>query len=507
MIKKNSDENSSPDLLCRKNIKSYILVLGGLIGIIVLFNIFSIIFRFHLGPSGLNGCDPNRDTPNRSVPRAQFCIWPLWGYFALPTIKGITISVIVFLIFFLSIRYIYKNSINHNLILITLCGLFLIIGTNLIHGWQMGIAGAICGRGEQGIELYHDAIKINNIFAFIKDYENIQPNLHVHARTHPPGAIIVIYLLYLIFRLPGLIAIALCVINTLTSVYFLNGIFKRFFEERLSKYMTFLYLLLPAIQVYYLANIYGIVASLVLGVIYFYLHPNQKRSITGSIICFFLTSFITFMFVFIVLCLFLFELLNTRRQNIFKGKYIKENGIIECVKSSIKNMQKLFVISIGLILIHGLIFFIFRFNYINSFLYASASENPDGFSLLTNPVKYFVTRIQDILDILIFFGPVLIVLCYRGFKNLKEETLIKEKYSQIYLLVISAIIALLIICLTGAYDHGETARAAIYIYPFLLMPIAIYLEKENLSQLDKTKLLKLIFGQTLIMQLFGFYIW
>ena len=48
-------------------------------------------------------------------------------------------------------------------------------------------------------------------------------------------------------------------------------------------YMIFLFLLLPAVQVYYLANIYALVVAFILGVIYFYFHQNRKKGIIGFI--------------------------------------------------------------------------------------------------------------------------------------------------------------------------------------------------------------------------------
>ena len=78
-----------------------------------------------------------------------------------------------------------------------------------------------------------------------------------------------------------------------------------------------------------------------------------------------------------------------------------------------------------------------------------------------------------------FFGPVLIVLFYKGFKSLKKEKSLNETSAQLYQLVSSAIVSLLLIFALGAYDHGETARAAMFIYPFLLIPVAVYINDFN----------------------------
>ncbi|MFX0073562.1 MAG: hypothetical protein ACFFAO_20995, partial [Candidatus Hermodarchaeota archaeon] len=487
---KNKEIKSSPNLLSSENMKRYLIVLGVIFGIIGIFYLISFTFRINIAPNlggNLGGNPPQgggRPQVGRGpTPGLRVNIWPIWGYFSLPNIFGLMISIGLFVSFFFFIKYIYKNEVNLNIYLTTLIGILLIIGSNLINGWNQGIAGAISQDITQGGELFNDAIKINNLCQFISNYENLQPTLGVHSKTHPPGAVISIYLVYLVFKDPGLIAIALCVIATLLSVYFLNGIYKRYFEENHKNYMIFLFLLLPAVQIYYLANIYALVVAFILGVIYYYYHPNKKKRIIGSIICLFFATFISFMAGFIVLCLFIFELLRTWKIKDFKDENNRKAKFIDYIK----NLQKLIIITLGLMAIYGLFLVVFGFNYLNAFFYAAQSESGGGFILFTNPLRYIATRVGDILDILIFFGPILIVLCYYGFKTLKKDSGISKDSLQMYLLALSAIIALLIIFLTGAYDHGETARAAIYIYPFLLLPVAIYLKNENFSQNEKKK--------------------
>jgi hypothetical membrane protein len=108
---------------------------------------------------------------------------------------------------------------------------------------------------------------------------------------------------------------------------------------------------------------------------------------------------------------------------------------------------------------------------------------------------------ENILEILILFGPFLIILFIRGFPIMKKE------YNDFYLLTISAFIVLLALFLAGVYRTGETARACSYIYLFLIFPIAIYFNKIDFPQIEKNKLLILIFAQTIIMQSIGYYKW
>lgn len=400
-------------------------------------------------------------------------------------------------LFFLITYFIYKDEKYNKLWIITISGIILIICSNLINGWSAGISGSI---GEMG-GLYNDALNIENVFQFISDYNDIQTTLGTHTRTHPPGAVSIIYLLYLIFKDPGLIAIAICVISSTFSIYFLNGIFKRFFNKELSHYMAFLYLLLPAIQIYYLANIYAIITTLILGVFYFYINLNAKISIIGCVICGFLASFVSFMAGFILICLFIFEILKSYFTNKSNKTMKRKDKFI----TYIINCTKLFIICTSILLIYTLFFLISGFNYLENFLITSSSES-QGFAF-ASPLSYIITRASNILDILIFSGPVLIVLMYYGLRVLRSNRANNDTSSTIYMFALSAIISIVFIFLTGAYDHGETARGAMFIYIFLLLPIAAFLNEKRISRREKYILLIVVFAQSILMQLFGFFIW
>ncbi|MHA1724209.1 MAG: hypothetical protein ACTSXH_05130 [Promethearchaeota archaeon] len=308
----------------------------------------------------------------------------------------------------------------------------------------------------------------------------------------------------MLLKTPGMAAIGICMTSSLFSAFFLNRILRRYFDIELSNYMTFLYLLLPAVQVYYLANMYSIVATLILGVFYFYFHPKRDIAMLGSTICLFLCFFITFMSIFVLVCLFIFELLDGRNKQLFKKETILSKiGFHDLLI----HFRKLILLVVSLIISYGAIYLILGYNYLNSLHIAILSENPEGFIIINKPIRYVFTRIKDIMDILMFFGSVLLVLFVRGLKNLRKNNFSEKNVSLLSSLTISGILALLLLFATGAYDHGETARAAIYIYPFLLIPIAFYLKEMNVSEKEKKKLLFIIFFQAILMQLVGDFIW
>lgn len=490
-----------------KNIKSFFYTMLLLIGIIGAYYLVNFLPTPMQGPMRGGSPPEGNPLPNGSatspIAGNGISLWPFWGTFSLPTISEFLIFTIIILSFIIIINYYYgKKPRKLNIYKIVLLGTLLIIFTNLISGWNTGVVSAIGDNGE----IYADAIQIINPITFISEYEYLQDSLTVHARTHPPGAVLLIYFLYIFFNSPGIIAIVICVISSLLSAYFLNGIFKKFFEGEIPKYMVFLYLLLPAIQVYYLANIYAIVTTLIIGVIYFYLHNIRFISIIGCIICTFLTTFISFMAFFIVGCLCIYEILNLKIKGSLRTDiFLSRDGI----KGILKDSQRLLAIIVGMIGIYGVLLFALGFNYINSFITAIAAETSQGWKLISNPFEYFTTRIKNVMDILMFFGPVLIILFYKGFKSLKNDKKTNELSTQLFHLVSASIITLLVIFLLGAYDHGETARAAMFIFPFLLIPVAFYLSKNNNqnSRFEMGLLLFVVFSQAIFMQLIGNYVW
>ncbi len=488
----------SPKILSIEYLKGYIITLAVLLGVVGLYYliIYVILGPMGGGPPAGNGGGTHGVDP--------FNLWPLWAMLIVPRIFELVMCAIVFLIGVLTVMYIYRRKErNPSIILITIIGIILIIGTNLFHGWEMGIESSIGGS----YEIYWDAIAVDNPFDFISNYNIIQSTLSVHAQTQPPGTVLIIFLFYLLFQSPGLIGIGLCIISAIFSVIFINGIFKRLFNKNITKYTALLFLLLPAVQVYYLANIYALVATFILGVIYFYFHTNKIVSILGSLICLFLASFTSFLFIFVIFFLFIFELLNLHSENFLKRETINKSGVIKWIKNILHSFQKLIFILLGLVGIYIAFLFLTGFNYLDSFLYASALENPDGFILFSDPVQYIVSRFQNIFDIMIFFGPILLFLCYKGIKSLKKNSTNDKKSSLKYYLVISTLLGLLILFLAGTPKKGETARICIFILPFLLIPVIEYLEKESFSNIERVKLLILVFGQAVTMQLIAFYVW
>jgi len=422
----------------------------------------------------------------------EFDVTPFWPISnvipQIPDFAHLLAAAAILIIFYFFIKYLPR--LHFRLLFIILFGIFLVMGTNMLqsqgwegktllknNGWEAGFVVPIIGSSKINTEYYNDAINITDMVYFIHTYEQMQPYLLLHARTHPPGPLLTINLLLRILRNPILVSIVMGIISVSFSTFFLYKILSIEFKEDFSKYITFLFILIPSIQVFYVASIDALISSFLLGSLYFYLKQRSVINIIGSVFFLFLSSFLTFAFVFILPIMVGYEFL--KRKDFLRSGYIIS----------------------GLALIYAIIYLIFNFNYINSFMIASVSENPYGFMLFSEPATYLFTRIEGIFEIILYFGPFLTLFMVMG--------LHRQERSKSILLTITwlAIFTLFAMLATGAFRTGETARVALFIYPFLMFPVASCLQKFNISLKERNILMYLVFAQTILMQTFGFYYW
>ena len=495
----NKTQENDQSILSSGHLRRYTLfsaVLVSIVGLYYVFsmNLFTILRQTPFSPGiGRPGQGP------AGMPNAlgqMYNIWPLWGTLVIPSLEGIFIAsgAILLLIGFILILRHYEYRLP-SLPILVVTGLVLLVLTNLIHGWSVGIESTIGAMSE----IYSDISKVVNPISFVSNFNTFQASLSLHAQTQPPGAVLTIYFLNLIFQEPAYIAIGLSIISGVFSAFFINGLYKKLFDSENAKYGAFLYLLLPAIQVYYLANIYAIVATLAAGALSFYFNSNRILKYVGTFVTIFLGTFISFLFVYIPLVILLFEVIRSlqlSRDHEWSKRFV----------DVISSVSGIIIIGIGIVLVYLLMYLGLGFNYVEAFLYASSLENPGGFMLLSNPAEYIITRLDDILDIVVFFGPFLAVFAYEGIRSMRKS-LSDEKTVVSYSLAMSSIISLLLLFLTGAPKKGETARICMFALPLFLIPILYYLMTNNFRRKEKMKLLLLVFGQAVIMQLFATYIW
>lgn len=389
----------------------------------------------------------------------------------------LALGAALFAAFFVINRVLARK--NYPLGFTILAGFALIVGSNLIQGWDTGFSGPIAEDeflDEPAPQYYDDAIKITDPATFFTHYRDVQRGLGIHARTHPPGPVLLVYGLWKTLRDPALIAIAIAAMAVPLLAFFLYRLLLLQVPRATAGFATFLFLLLPAVQVYYLATVDAIIAGVLIGVFYCFVRGGAAH-VAACIALLCVALLLTFVSVYIIPVLAGFELV--RRRSLLKST----------------------IVIGGVALLFVLICAATGYNEIETFRTASAIENDRGFTALHAPLDYAVSRIEDVAELTLFFGPFLCVVLWRAV-DLK-----RIGASDLTASFLVALTALALMLLTGIFRVGETARALLFIYAFALLPIALYVDKQPLGTNAKTQLATLVFGQAILMQIAGNYFW
>ena len=205
------------------------------------------------------------------------------------------------------------------------------------------------------------------------------------------------------------------------------------FSQPLSGYLTFLVLLLPAIQIYFMASLDALITSFILA--YFALVFARKGALYAVIGGLMLTllSMTTFAFVFVIPPALGYWFYSGRRNNTVLWSFL------------------VFAIT------HLFIWAATGFSYVESFQIASAFENPNGYRLIAEPANFILTRLEGLF---------------------------------------------------GVFRTGETARAAMFLYPLSIFPIGIAINEFSSWRSNQARFILIaLFAQGIAMQFIGDYFW
>ncbi len=229
------------------------------------------------------------------------------------------------------------------------------------------------------MQYYDDAIRVSDPGDFLRHYDQLQPGLLEHSRTHAPGSVLVMYALI-----------------WLLGALFSRNIIRKFVPRSVTTgYFVFVVMTIPSVQTYSLASEDAIIASCVLGALSFFLALRTSCAMGGCAIFLFLAAFLTFGFLFAIPVIVLYDLAVNR------------------------SMVRSLASSIGAAACYVVLYWLTDFNYVNSFLTASA-VHLGSYHVGGDPASYFLSRVQDVLEILMFLGPALTLLAVAGALNRKR---------------------------------------------------------------------------------------
>lgn len=361
-------------------------------------------------------------------------------------------------------------------------GVVLLVSGNLIQG---GFDAAFVQPFTlTDYQYYHDAIRIHSPLAWLSAFNEQQPQLLMHTRTHPPFAV----LLHLPF-LPahGQDAHLLGIAFTLMASLSLPLLFRvaMLLDARRDRavLLTLLFACLPAFNIFALVSLDGVIltASLLvmLGVARIWRDGLQVTGVALLAIGMLLVNLLTFAGTFWVLLTSFLAWWLWRRE-----------GSCELA------LALAAALALGVLVLVALQLTL-DYNHVEAFLTASRLENPEGPAFIVHPAEYLMTRVKGVLELVIFASlPVAAWLLWRGVGWRYDRPLHPvESWGLMGALVLGLML------ITGAFRTGETARACLFAYPLLLL---------QLLQASRPRLVGLGLAagaQTLWMQATGFWFW
>lgn len=369
----------------------------------------------------------------------------------------------------------------------------LIIATNLLQGFYQGFHLPTTSDNPFDSSYYQDARLINNPINFIKNYVTLQPHLGYHSRVHPPLPVLFHYGLNHITTNPIIHSLIISLIS-LVSVWIVYKFSAQYTNRTNATLTATIYGLLPAYQIYALASIDALIATVFIATLFSYTFFG-KKSLTHLLLL--ISALFTFGYIWLIPVLYVVTLIT--RKNVFK-----DFGLL-----IVTNVLLLFLVQL-----------LFGYNYAQSFKLAVSFENTHFFLDSAYALfSYLATRIQDILEPILFLGPIITLLIFKAiyWLNLKPVKLMRNLVTATPInipkthtpgyIALAGLISFIGFIMTGAYYTGETARAALYLIPTLSIALAPYLDTFHLKENHRQLIIISIIIQTTIMQLFGHYSW
>jgi hypothetical protein len=358
-------------------------------------------------------------------------------------------------------------------------GLAIVLSGNLMQGGvhQAFVAPFI----ESGFQYYHDAIKIRDSWEWLRNFNTVQAGLLMHTRTHPPFGVL---LHHIILRAGGgsvgLLS-SVFIILSLLSIPLLYAVCRQIgMTRQRASAIAGILAVVPAFNIYSAVCLDGVIAmtsSIALLGITQVRAGARPLAAALLILGFLVTNMLTFAGLYLVPVLIGIILYDARAGDGLRWK------------RPIAWLFAVAVLAYALGLACG-------YDHLAALRTASRIENPDGLLLFAHPVKYFMTRLEDLGEIVVFLlVPLAAILSQRG---TAEKT---PAQRSTIVLAVAGSAAVILMFVSGAYRTGQTARGCLFLVPYVL----------PLLHSTEEKSLKLLIGaaaaQAAGMQLCGRWFW
>lgn len=415
--------------------------------LVIIWLALAIVYRYVLFPLN-NNLDLELDIPQ------WFPVSVLYG----PKINLAGLPFLLLMIIGIIFLLRQKKKLNEQFF-IFLCCLLVVLGNLGQGGIDQAFIEPFISTDAQ---YYYDAVRVENCLEWLGDFNLIQPNLSVHSRTHPPFAVLIHNVAFAL-SLPGYRTMTLAVvfsIISLTSLFLFSALLKIYgLEEVKRKLLVLLLAVIPSVNIYSIVSLDGVILTtstlFLLGVGLTIKKPIKR--VLGYILMilgFISTNLLTYGGLFLLgfgLLISLLEIIDNKSIVILKGMI-------------------LVLLSFALLLITQKHYF--EYSHIQGFITASNIENPNGFRLFCDGINYCLTRIEGMSEIAFFlsFGILSYFIRDKIAVINKKRILIQNEQS----IAVMGLIVLFFMFISGAFRTGETARACLFIYPYILLALVNY---------------------------------
>jgi hypothetical protein len=344
------------------------------------------------------------------------------------------------------------------------------------RGFELPVAGS-------GVQYYHEAVGIGDWREWLRGFEAVQGTLGTHARTHPPFAVL---LHHVLLKLGGGSVLFLSGALTLLSSLAVPLVHKIVRElgatQGRAAGFALLFAVIPAVNIYSAVSLDGVIAALaaclLLGLVMIVKRGPSLPAFLFLTVGLIVANALTFaglLLLAVAVAVALMEAVTERRAGVAAALLI--------------------VAVVGVALL-GSFRAVLGYDHVRAFFGAVRLERAIGGSLFRTPGVYVWTRGENVFEMVLFASAGVVAVLFR--RGLRVAFDVRDHMGRLLLVMIAVLAASFVL---GTHRTGETARACLFFYPFLILAF-------RGTEEPVVRALALSAGvQTAAMQLFGAYFW
>jgi hypothetical protein len=381
----------------------------------------------------------------------------------------------------------------------TLLTLAFFVATSLL--FSLAVASMNTGFAEvaapferYGLDYYGDVPLVRSPGQFLRDFAELRPHMSMHAKTHPPGPILLLWMLSFLSggAVPHVAALVVALASlTVVPLY----LFARDLAGReAANVAAALYVVTPTIVLYNATSMNGVYALFAVTTIFLFFRAMDRRTgiyapLAG--LAFALTVFMSYdmaiLGIFFAVIFFSGIFDASRRQ--------------KTVRATVLMLLTFLAFYVALHLTTG-------FNFVSSLREAVGQVHTDlrHMQLYTPRASYWTWRFGNPFEVFFFAGIPVAVLFFAEWANrvrAKASRSREDKY------LIAALIMLVVF--NFAYlGKGENARVSSFYFPFIIVPASLYVLRTIREANSRTALyatVLLLFAQTWLMETLLYMYW